>query len=92
MGGVLPSILIDGAAILFLWGLVWKSNNQRIESMQESVDGKVAREYCALQHRELHDDVIEIKRGLERAWTSLEEIREGLARENERRKTMEENK
>jgi predicted Holliday junction resolvase-like endonuclease len=83
------SILINGAVIILLWGLVWKSNNIRLDAIQASVEKRVEIEYCSLKHRTIHDDIHEIKKNQEQMTKTLEQIKMSIAREDGRRTALE---
>ena len=80
-----PQVLINGAVVILLWGLVWRSHHQRIDMIQEALERRVERDYCQLQHTDIHEDIQEIKRCQEKMVTSLEDIKVQLARENGRK-------
>lgn len=79
-----PGLLINGAVVILLWGLVWQGNHQRLDLLQKALEGRVEEAYCRLQHRGLTEDIAEIKSGQEQMCRTLEEIRLRLARENGR--------
>lgn len=82
MEQVWPQVLINGAVVILLWGLVWRSHNQRIDTIQDSLDRRVERDYCRLQHHDIHEDILEIKRYQERMVKALEDIRVNMAKES----------
>jgi hypothetical protein len=84
MEPVLPEVLINGAVVLFLWGLAWRANGQRLDRIEQRAAQGVEREYCRLQHRELRDDLNDLKTGQKEVMTALKEIEKKLARENNR--------
>lgn len=90
MEPVWPSVLINGAMVMVLWGLVWKGYHQRLDQIQIAVERRVAAEACRIRHDGLQEDVQEIKRNQEKMAEVLEEIRLRLARENGRRIAQEE--
>jgi len=82
MDQIWPNILINGAVVVLLWGLVLKSYHQRIDLVQNALERRVPEDYCRLQHRAITEDVAEIKRSQEKMTQTLEEIRLTLARQN----------
>ncbi len=83
------SILINGAVVVFLWGLVWKSNSARLDAVGASVEKRVEIEYCSLKHRNIHEDIHEIKKNQEQMTSTLEQIKMSIAREDGRRTALE---
>ncbi len=81
MDQVWPQALINGAVVILLWGLVWRSNNQRVDAIESGVKTRVKKDYCALKHQGIHEDVQDIKRVQELMAKTLEEINMVLARE-----------
>ena len=82
MEQVWPGVLINGAVVVFLWGLVWRSNHQRLERLEQAAENRVDREYCQLQHREIREDFREVKAGQKEMMETLREIERKLARRN----------
>jgi len=82
MEAVWPSVLVNGALVIFLWGLLWRSNNQRIDKIESGAKGVVGREYCRLQHQEIREDFREIKDGQREMMASLRKIENRLAERN----------
>ena len=82
MDQVWPEVLINGAVVLFLWGMVWRANGQRLDKLEQRAAQGVEREYCRLQHRELHEDLDELKGGHKEVMEALGEIQRQLAQRN----------
>jgi len=76
------AVLINGAVVVLLWGLAWRNHNQRVDMIQSSLSRMVERGYCELQHREIKDDIREIKLNQEKTLAAIEEIKMEKAREN----------
>jgi hypothetical protein len=88
MEGLSWEVLINGAVVLFLWGLVWRSNHQNIERLERVAGQSVDREYCRLQHRELRDDLRDIQAGQKQMMDTLREIEKRMARHNGEEKAL----
>jgi len=77
-----PSILINGAVVVLLWGMLWRSYQQRLDLLQSSLDRRVDRDFCNLHHRQLTEDIREIKKNQINMTEALEDIRLALAGKN----------
>ncbi len=86
MEEMVSTVLINGAVVVLLWGIAWRNHHQRIEMLQHSLERKVERDYCGLQHESLSEDVKEIKAAQMRMEHALEEIKIKLARRNGQRR------
>jgi hypothetical protein len=84
MEEMISSVLINGAVVVLLWGIAWRNHHQRIEMLQHTLERKVEREYCGLQHHSLGEDIREIKAAQKRMEHALEEIKIRLARNDGR--------
>ena len=78
----IPAALINGAVVVLLWGLVWRSHNQRLDAISVRTSKKVDRDLCHLKHEGIREDMQEIKLNQEKMFKTLEEVRMHLAREN----------
>ena len=90
MEEIWPGILVNGAAAIMLWGLVFRHYGERLDQLQATAERRVEREYCLLQHQGIHEAIQEIKRDQGRMMQTLEEIRMSLASENGRRRAEKE--
>lgn len=89
MSELWPSMLINGAVVILLWGLLWNLSHQRIGTLEAGLEKKVPHDFCRAQHEGIREDVREIRQGQEKMARTLEEIKMQLARENGRREAEE---
>jgi hypothetical protein len=82
MDQVWPEVMINGAVALFLWGMVWRANGLRLDKIEQRSAQGVEREYCRLQHRQLREDLDELKGGHKEVMEVLGEIQRELAQRN----------
>lgn len=75
MTAIWPEVILNGAVVALLWGLLWRGQHQRVEMLQGSLDRKVENGYCRLRHEDLHEALTEMKRSLERVERALEDLR-----------------
>ena len=80
MTALWPEVILNGAVVALLWGLLWRGQHQRVELLQGSLDRKVEQGYCQLRHTALHEALTEMKRSLERVERAVEEIKLSCAR------------
>ena len=80
MTALWPEVILNGAVVALLWGLLWRGQHQRVELLQGSLDHKVERDFCVLRHADLHEVLAEMKRSLERVERTLEEVKLSCAR------------
>lgn len=71
----MEAILINGAIVILLVGLLYRSTNKAIE-------GKVNKETYDLQMTVIHDDIKEMKEGLSDISTAINHINILLAKMN----------
>lgn len=74
MEQTMATVLINGGLLLFMWGMVWRSNNQRLDKIEASARGVVPKEYCRLQHAEIKEDFVELKKGQKELLAALRDI------------------
>ena len=82
MATMWPGIVLNGAVVALLWGLLWRGQHQRVEQLQAALERRVERDFCRLRHGDLQEVLLEMKRGLERMERTMEEVRIRLARES----------
>jgi len=75
-----PEVILNGAVVALLWGLLWRGQHQRVELLQGSLDRKVEQDFCTLRHGDQHEVLAEMKRSLERVERALEELKLTCAR------------
>lgn len=80
MAAVWPEVILNGAVVALLWGLLWRGQHQRVESLQDALERKVDGDYCALRHGDLREVLTEMKRSLERVERALTDLRLHCAR------------